>query len=115
MRTVSWVQRVGVPIALVVVPAAVLALVAADPMTPTGVVQNFGIVATAPLQPAWLLVRSTGQVRRIALLVAFVIFPVLLLPAYTVKPRTATALLTALGAVLWLVSGMLMVALRSVN
>lgn len=115
MPQVSWVKRVAVPGLLVVLPAAAIAFAVADPLTLTGVLQDFGVAATAPFQRAWLLVRSTGQVRRGAILLLFVVLPVVLLPAYALRPRTGTALLTVLGAVLWLMSGMLMIALRYVD
>jgi hypothetical protein len=109
------VRPIGITVLLLSFPAAIVALLFSDPWTFTNIQGAFLVIVTAPFQSAWLQVRSTGPLRRAMLLLLFVALPVLLLPAYAARPKTGTGLLTVVGAVLWIVSGFLMLALREAD
>ena len=109
----GWVRRIRVPLLSLAIGAAVLALVFSEPRTFSNILDGFFMVLAAPFQSAWLRVRSTGPVRRTMLLVAFVALPVILLPMYAIRAKKSTWILTAVGVLLWLTSGFLMLALRA--
>jgi hypothetical protein len=115
VHDVSRPRRIALSALLIVMPAAVMASVFSDPRTPETILSVCFLIVTAPFQSAWWFVRSTGPVRRTIILFLFVVLPVVLLPAYAARPKTTACVATLVGAVLWLVSGFLMVALRSVD
>ncbi|MEQ1908340.1 MAG: hypothetical protein ABMA15_05930 [Vicinamibacterales bacterium] len=111
----SRVRRAGTTAAGIMVLAAIVALVFAEPSTPRHIGYEFLVVATGPLQFQWAQVRSTGPVRRTIVLLLFVAMPIVLVPAYSLRPRKTTRALTAVGVLLWTISGFLMMALHYVD
>lgn len=95
--------------------AAIVALVFADPRTFRHVLDDFLTVLAGPLHPGWWQVRTTSPIRRTLVGVALQLLPVVLVPAFVVRPGRLAAAASAGGTVLWLVSGSLMLALHYVD
>jgi hypothetical protein len=115
MTDVSWTKRLALPVGLIMLPGLIIAFLFSEPRTFSNITEAFLLILTAPWQDAWFLVRSTGPFRRALLLLLFVALPVLFLPVYTVRPSKVTGIVTAIGAVLWVVSGLFMLVLRYID
>ncbi len=110
MHNVSWIKRVVTPIGFLIFPTAILAILVAEPQTPRTIFEAFFVGLAAPFSSHWLIARFTGPIRHTLLVVFFVVLPILLFPAYTLRPQKSTAILTGIGTVLWLFSCFLTLA-----
>lgn len=115
MRHDRWWHRAGWVALGIGAVSVCLAVVFSDPRSAGEIGHNLLVAISAPFNPAWARVRSTGPVRRAALLVLFVALPVLLAPAHVARPGRSARALTALGIFLWGLSGFLMLSLRYVD
>jgi hypothetical protein len=88
-----------------------LALVFPEPRTVANVMKAIVVMLTAPLWSMWYWPNARGPIPPPFLMIFFSFIPVGLLPAYALRPSTATCILTIVGAALWTVSGALMLAL----
>ncbi len=115
MAKVSWLRRCAQLVGILMLVSVILAVIFSEPRTFSNIAEAFWLILAAPFQPAWLLVRSTGPLRRTVLLFLFVVLPIMLLPAYAVRPTRMTRIMTGIGLILWACSGFLMLALRYID
>ncbi len=111
METVSYTNRFALPAGLFLLALLSLAVSFHHAPTVEIVVEAMVVLLTAPVRSLWYLPNARGPIPPPLLIVLFSLLPLVLLPAYLFKPRTATCLLTIVGAVLWIVSGGLMLAI----
>jgi hypothetical protein len=104
MHKVSWIKRLCIPLASLIFPITILAFLIPGPRLLQNIAHAFFLGLTAPFSPHWLLAAFTGPVRHAVLVILFVVLPVLLFPAYIIRPQRSTAILTGIGIVLWVLS-----------
>lgn len=108
-------RRVAGVAAWIVLGAAVLAGLFAEPRTLAEIGAGFLVVVAGPLNQGWTLVRSTGPVRRTALLLGFVVLPIVAVALGTAGAGRWSRPLRVVGVVAWWLSGLLMLSLRYVD
>jgi hypothetical protein len=108
---VFWKRRYTAPLSFLLLVSVVIGYT----FSPSGnlyyILDSMKSVLTAPVLNLSQIPRSHGPPKAL-LYLFFCVLPVILLPAYAMKPKRFTYGLTIAGAVLWGASGFIFLALR---
>ena len=115
MIHVSHTKRFIIPAGLFLLAVAVIAILFSVPRTVANVIDATVVILPAPIRSAWYWPNARGPIPPLLLVALFSLLPVVLLPAYSLRPSTATYILTIVGAALWIVSGSLMLAVLFID